>query len=284
LKQESLVERVIYRLIKKHISGQTMNSAIDRAKQFNSKGIPVSINFMAQAPGDTSKANYITATYMQLVREIARLGVTASVHLQLDQLGMSVSKEVAARNLQRILEVSERSGVFVWCELQNPNKDNMILTNLHDAKGLGLAFNSLEECLPYVKKRRSVKDLKVMCKSQKEVRRSKSKAHDKQEKLHYIEAIAQNSQNLVLLSPNEKDVSRLLKNNSRHRKSLVFEFQLGYGEKRINRMLKRGARISVYIPFGKDWINYAINNVPEGYMRTIAGSLLKEREEERVPR
>jgi hypothetical protein len=37
--------------------------------------------------------------------------------------------------------------------------------------------------------------------------------------------------------------------------------------------MKKGTKISVLVPFGKDWIKYAMNNVPEGYMRFVAGKL-----------
>src|ERR1039457_7223820 len=105
-----------------------MSSAISKAKQLNIKGIPASITFLAQPPQNTTKATYITATYMQLVREIARLGITANVHLTLEQLGSEISKEAALNNLKKVLEVSKRSGVFVWCEIKDMKSEYNIVS------------------------------------------------------------------------------------------------------------------------------------------------------------
>ena len=40
--------------------------------------------------------------------------------------------------------------------------------------------------------------------------------------------------------------------------------------------MKKGAKVSVMVPFGKDWVKYATTNVPEGYMRFFAKRLLNE--------
>ncbi|MEM3744359.1 MAG: hypothetical protein QW759_00780, partial [Candidatus Micrarchaeaceae archaeon] len=67
-----------------------------------------------------------------------------------------------------------------------------------------------------------------------------------------------------------------LKNGSKYKKALSIEFPLGYSEKKVLKIAREGsARLSVYIPFGKDWIGYAMESVPEGYIRSIAGRLLR---------
>ncbi len=277
--QDSLVERVIFNLIKKHIAGPTMNSAISRAKLLNAKGIPASITFLTSPPHNAAKATYITATYMQLIREIARFGITANVHIPLQQLGIGIADDAALNNIKRILEVSKRAGVFVWFELNEPGSEHAIISHLKDKKGFGVALGSFESAIKYVNKQNFVKDLKVTCGKISDEKKSDKK--DKQDTIKYIDSIIPKTNNLVLLSPNDGAVSKLIKKNGKYRKALIFEFQLGYGEKKIKKMLSKGTRMSMYVPFGKDWVTYAINNVPEGYMRAIAGSLLKGGGEEK---
>ena len=57
----------------------------------------------------------------------------------------------------------------------------------------------------------------------------------------------------------------------------ILEYKFGESGKGMKRALKRGAKVSVYLPFGKDWQAYAMNKVPEGYTRFLAGKLLGER-------
>jgi proline dehydrogenase len=277
--QDSLVERVIFNLIKKHIAGPTMNAAISRAKLLNSKGIPASITFLASPPLNTAKATYITATYMQLIREIARLGITANVHVPMQQLGVHIGTETAFNNVKRILDVSTRAGVFVWFELGELEKEHEMLNGIKEKKGFGVALGGFDHGMRYAGKRSSMKDLKIICGKMGEAEKSDNK--ERRDMIKYIDSIMPKTNNLVLLSPNESVVTKLINKNGKYRKALIFEFQLGYGEKKIRSMLNKGARLSMYVPFGKDWVTYAITNVPEGYMRTIAGSLLKEGGEQR---
>lgn len=270
MKQGSIVERVIHRLVKKHISGPTMGSAIDRAKRFNEKGIPASITFISNNPQTKPKAAYITTTYMQLIREIARMGITASVHLQLDQLGAELSGDFAIKNLQSILEVSRKCGVFVWCEIKDHLRDAEVISRIDGAKGFGVALPNIEHGIEFARLHRHVRQLKVSC---KEDHAENARLKDP---LSGIETIAKSAGNLVLLSLKESDAAKLVRKNPKYRKSLIFEFQLGYGDRKIGRMMKKGARLSMFIPFGKDWESYAINNVPEGYTRLLANRLLAE--------
>lgn len=254
-----------------------MDSAISRAKLLNAKGVPVSINFLAQPPLDKAKANYITTTYLQLVREIARLGIKASVHLKFDQLGSNISAEYASSNLESILAMSRKYGVFVWCELNDPLREFSLLNQIKDAKGLGLCVGSIEDALEYSKKHKPLRELKVTCAS-----RNDGEKEAKQDSIESIEQIAKGSKSLILMSPKDSSVAKLTKNTSKYRKSLIFEFQLGYGDKKLNKMIRKGARLSIYIPFGKDWASYAMKNVPHRYMRLLASSLLSEQKKTSV--
>ncbi|MDE1869493.1 MAG: hypothetical protein KGH71_00720 [Candidatus Micrarchaeota archaeon] len=274
--QDSLVEKVIFRLIKKHISGPTMGSAIERAKQFNARSIPVSINFISQSPPDKAKANYITTTYLQLVREISRLGINASVHLRLDQLGSTISQEEAIENLNSILAVSSRYGVFVWCELSNPSTEFPIVNQVKETSRLGLSFTNIEDGMVYSKKSKRFGSIKVSCRGKHD-----GEKELKSDPMDSIEQIASSAKSLVLLEPKESSVSKLMKKGGKYRKSLIFEFQLGYAENRLGKLLKRGAPLSVFVPFGKDWASYAMNNVPHKYMRVLASNLLSEAKEEK---
>jgi len=247
-----------------------MGSALRKAKSVNMKGIPVSITFLSDNPDSRAKSSYITTTYMQLIRELSRLGIKGSVHMQLEQLGSGLSKEIAIENAKKIIEFGNKYGIFVWLE---SNKENNLLAELSSSKGVGAAFSSIESAEAYYKSyisKHRYRMMKVMCKSE-----AKSKPIDE---VNSISKLMDNGK-VVLLSPSDSIIEKFLKNGIKYKKSLIFEFQLGYSEKRLGKWAKKGMGLSMYIPFGKDWVRYTMSNVPEGYMRSIAGSLLAEKEE-----
>ncbi len=275
MQQESFAEKVIYRLIKKHMAGPTMNLAIKKAKQINDKGLPVSITFLSAAPSDRPKVNYVTNTYLQLAREIARTGVRGSIDVPLEQVGMSVSEEVAADSASRIIEACRRYGIFAWIGIGDPPKELKVVRKIGFQKGVGLYFNSIRNLGQYVEKDDAAYPIKVACKINGE-----KKDEEKERVLSEISKMLRKFRSLMLFSPSESVMAKLF-SDAKNRKALIFEFQLGYSDKKLNRIVKRGARVSISMPFGRDWVGYAINNVPEGYMRLLANTLLKEEKEEK---
>ncbi len=275
MQQESFAEKVIYRLIKKHIAGPTMSLAIKKAKQINDKGLPVSITFLSAAPSDRPKVNYVTNTYLQLAREIARIGVRGSIDVPLEQIGMGISEEVAAESTGKIIEACRRYGIFTWIGIGDPSKELKVVRKLGFQKGVGLYFNSIKNLNLYAEKADSAYPIKVVCRMDGE-----KKEEEKESTVAEINKVLRKFHKLILFSPSENVTSKLL-GDAKNRKALIFEFQLGYSDKKLNKIVKRGARVSISMPFGRDWVGYAINNVPEGYMRLLANTLLKEEKEEK---
>jgi proline dehydrogenase len=268
LKEESFVERILYRLARKHISGPTMSSALEKTKDLNSKNMPVSITFLSNSTTSKPKAKYVTSTYIELVRQLSRMGLKASIHVPLEQIGISVDKEAAAENLKSVLEVANKYGVFVWAEADSHEK--ALVDGFESFRGLGLAVPA-ESAMDYVKKYKDIRSLKIMYSD------SGYKGKKKEEIIKNAQLLSKKFGNAVLFSTPDDALWKLL-NNSKLAKSFIFEFRYGYSSKKIKKVMKKGGRVSVYMPFGKEWEAYAMNNVPEGYMRFLATKLLSEAE------
>ncbi len=243
-----------------------MSSAIEKARELNDKKIPVSIAFLSDSANDSAKARYATTTYLQLIRRIASMGLKASIQVPLSQIGYEFSDEIAAKNMQEILSTANKYGVFVWLEVRS--RAGKIPSFLYDAKGVGYAV-SIKDAREYIRRnRQQIKALKVLCAEQ----RSELKDGHSEVSARLQEA-AENMKNTVLQSVPESAVGRLL-NGGKLKKAVIFEFQLGYSGKKVSSMMKKGVRTSMYVPFGKDWSQYAVNKAPERYARFIATTIL----------
>ena len=269
LREHPIVGRILYRLIKKHIAGTTMSSVIERAKELNDKKLPVSIGFLSDAAKDSAKAKYATTTYLELIRRIARTGLKASIQVPLNQIGSGVSEEVVARNAREILGTANRYGVFVWFELAGAG--GKAPSFLRNTRGAGYAIG-VDELGRYLgRKGADTGSLKVLC---------TGKPKDKKAAAEMSESVrlALGRAKGVVLQSAPDGLAKSFVNSREYRKAMVFEFQLGYNAKQVGGIVKKGAKASVYVPFGKDWTQYAINRVPETYARFLASNLLKEKE------
>ncbi len=268
LTDESFVEKILYRLVKKHVSGTTMSSALEKARELNGKNIHASITFLSSGVSSKPKAKYITSTYQELVRQVSRRGLKASVQVPLVQLGLGQDNNAAQENLRDIIGTGNKHGIFIWAELQAGQ--DFETKEFESCRGFGLALPA-ESVSDFVKSHKEIRQVKAIFLSDEEGAYGNGIAGD-------IERVADKANGIVLLSTPQGVVKKLL-GGGKSKKSIVFEFRLGDNRKAMKRMMKKGATVSVYLPFGKDWHAYAMNNVPEGYMRFLAGKFLDEREE-----
>ncbi len=266
LKEDSLVERLVYRLIKKHVAGTTMNSAIERAQEFNKERVLASIMFLSGVSDNKSKARYVTTTYTELIRRISRFGLKASVHVPIGQIGGAMDSEIATENLMEIINTGNKCGVFVWAAFSGDDNEASVAKRFKHAKGFGIAapHGKAEEVVD----KWHAKAVKILFDSKEKVESARA--------LREIDHILKNTKTLILSSPPEQLLRSL--GNSKYRKSMVLEFGLGYSNRKIMKLVNSGFLASVNLPFGKDWTYYAMDIVPEGKTHFIVGNLLKEEE------
>ena len=256
------MEKVLHKLVSKHIAGTTMSSALDTARGISDSGVSTSIMFLSGTAMEKPKAAYVTTTYIELIRRIARLGIDASVHVRLDQIGLGIEDAVAIANMEKIATMAEKSKVFIWAEAGSASKP--VIKELAAMK-IGMACG-LDEAEEYLNSRKSMKHVKILLGEESKKDKEVAKR---------IGGIAKRVEMPVLSSASEELLYRLVK-SGRNERNLIFEFRLGYSKRHLRKAQKRKAKVSVLVPFGKDWMNYAMGNAPEGYMKFFAKRLFHE--------
>ncbi len=265
MKGDSLVERLVYRLIKKHIAGTTMNSVIDKVQEFNKEKIPASILFLSGTADSKSKARYATTTYLELIRRISRLGLKASVHIPMEQIGSAIDHELSYNNMLEIINAGNKYGVFVWAEMNGNPLEAGITERLRHSKGFGVAA-------PHDKISEIVRKIKP--KAAKIIFDGKSENTNPAKLLSEAELVARSTNTAVLSFLPDKVLGSVM--NSKYKKSVIIEFGMGTSRSKIKKVISKGGRASVSVPFGKDWTSYAMEIVPEGKTHFIVSRLINE--------
>ena len=273
MKDNSLIERMLFRLVKKHIAGTTMSAAISKVVELNKKNIPASVTFLSFNIDTKTKAKYISSTYMELIRRLSRLGLKASVHIKAEQLGLFLGEELMYNNFNEILSIGNKFGVFVWLEL--PEQHIELSKAFNGSKGYGVAFHE-KEFKNFLSNSNIVHPTKIVFEEYNK-NQAKNKANLNTEKL--LIKYMKKSNNIILSSPPENLIKEIVSGKNKFKNNIVLEFKLGYNRKKINKYVKKNKKIIINVPFGKDWAEFAMNSVPEGYMRFLANNLLSEKKE-----
>ncbi len=272
---ESFFEKFAYRLVEKHIAGKTMASVIARALEFNERNILASVHFMSETPDNRAKVGYITNTYMQLARQMGRFGVKGAMHVPIEQLGSAISTEAAMESIEKINSTCEHYKTFCWYEVCNNEGDMKIAYKLLESEGYGIAFSDYTLLSFFLKRRSKTKHVKIVLNDEKNIKDFLSESKDVSKSA--INGIISNARSILFASSNDNVIDRIAR-IPKAQKKVVFEYEFGESEKRIGKMMKKGFGASVFMPFGKDWVKYAIKKDPEGHMRSFATELIKPKE------
>jgi proline dehydrogenase len=259
-KHNNLIGKLVFRLVKKHIAGSTNSSVLKVIRDLNNKGMHATVTLLNEHVDDHTKARYNTNAYVQFIKQLSRLRLNSDISVRASQLGGMIDRKLLERNLGDIIEAAKKGEAV---ELYRKFKPRF--------RNLGVEINPSAEI--------EGKDVGKMLSGSDIIKlryNQKGGTERKGDKLRlyksYIEALSKRHTSLTLLEHDQKLVSRIMAAGRDYKKNLIFEIPLGYSQKLSK--LKGKSNMSVYVPYGKDWIPYFINRLAEGRVSGIAATLL----------
>ncbi|MGC8670079.1 MAG: hypothetical protein ACP5TL_02930 [Candidatus Micrarchaeia archaeon] len=264
---DTLIKKIAFRLVKKHIAGFTTESALNAVRSVNMRGMHATITFLNEHTGDQIKARYNSNTYMQILKQISRLHLNADLSIRLSQLGYGVGEEYAKQNLSEILNAAEKSKKFIWIENEEGIQAARIYSELkRDYDCIGLETQITNNSLR--------RDYNVKIKYHLEEMLSKDGkkvSSALREYAHELSHLTNRVESVTVFEKNPKIISKLL-NLHLGKRNLIFELPLGY-ENKVAKNNSQVKNMSVYVPYGKDWVPYIISNIAKGRLKRVATAL-----------
>ncbi len=275
--EQTFIKRLVFKFVRKRIAGATLNSALDTTKELNSKGMSSTITFLNDHVRDSVKARYNLNSYMQLTKQVSRLNLNSGISVRLSQLGFNVSEGMANKGLEELLSVANKSGVRAWLEHESAVDTGSLLdaySSYHETftnTGIELPLRSahISEIIRGLPKKGSM--LKLTAHS---YGYSKAKPHDPVELYTSYARKLGRANSVYILENDEKTLYTVASRASIPKSNLIVELPLGCSSKWLKRFAKKRLNMGVYVPYGKDWIPYAINRLTEGRIRGIAIGIL----------
>ncbi len=300
--KNSLIKKLIFKLIKKHILGLTFNSAKKNITELNSKGFNTTITFLNDYKIDQSKAKYNINTYVQLLKQLSKFNLNTSISLRLSQIGYNVNPNNSLKGLEQIIELSNKFKMDLWLEAgynieistlfkiykkYKPNSKYLGIEIPIQFKKLENQLNSNDKVKLFIYK--NISNILInneITTSDKIKDIDKLDLKNKKENLHQqiiknmdlIKNLTNKGLKLTLFIHDYRLISKIFKDikEDKYKKNLIFELPLDNYNKKNFKMINMN-KISLYAPYGKDLIPYAIDRLVDGYIKDIAISILKNR-------
>lgn len=270
----NLLRRIVFRLVRKYLAGSTTASMLKTVKEINGNEYHATVTLLNEHILDQTKAKYNTTAYLQTIREMSRLGLNADISIRASQIGYGVDKSAFEKNMGDIMALAKSSGTRIWIEAEGEVDEHERFGIYETARESydNIGFELMAAGEGAVLEDRSVSKGDI-------VRIWYPSPHFKGPGKRTIDAshigkLAAKSVDLTVYTHDTKMLESIIRKNGISKRNLTFEIPLGYNVKRLGKLAKGKVRMSVYVPYGKDWSKYVIERIADGRMRGLAIKIL----------
>lgn len=274
-----LLQRLLFKIARRWVSGNTYKNALSTAKDCNSKGILAILNYLGE---DTTSAIIIENTvkeYFSLLSLLESSRIDGCISVKPTQLGLRIAYDKSLYNFRQIARRTKSLDRFMWIDIESiqfvEDTISIYLELLRDYKHTtGVAIQS------YLK--RSSSDLLHLMEQGASVRLVKGAySEDKRIAFQSIEKINSNFSKLMKMLFEYSNTNDNIFAIATHDPKLIdeaivlskeydidsrkfeFQFLMGIQGEMKENLVKRGFRVSEYIPYGNQWLPYSMRRIRE---------------------
>ncbi len=272
--------KFIWLFSKKYIAGETLDDAIRISRELNSSGIRVTLDVLGEFQTSREKIEYYKTEYIKTIHESVNAGLQTSFSLKPTMFGLLLDKELCYRHVRDIVKLSADYNRMVRIDMEDSHCTDLEI-DLY--KRLKSYFNGHVGLVLQAYLHRTLNDLKNLASlnqngSPVNIRLCKGiyvepgqiafkKRNDINEHfIHDLDFLLQNSFYAAIATHDHILVTKALELIDKYKiPKEKYEFQMLYGvtpELRKS-IFAAGHPMRVYVPFGKDWLNYSTRRLKE---------------------
>ncbi len=267
------------RLAGRFVAGETVEDALRAAARINARGMRATLDYLGENVSRPEEAEAARDVYLKLLDEIHARCLDTNISVKLTQIGLDLSDELCQRHLAAIVERAAGYNNFVRVDMEGSVYTERTLKAVRCVHRTYPNVGAVIQAYLY----RSDKDVEELVAADARIRLCKG-AYQEPASIAYPRK-ADVDRNYVRLAQVLLDRARpdgaghhaLATHDSRilaaaedyaRRNRIVpeaFEFQMLYGIRRDlqRKLLRKGWRVRVYIPFGSQWFPYLTRRLAE---------------------
>lgn len=265
------MERVLFKIAKQWIAGDTMDDALKSAHNANKKGMDAIINRLGEHMMSKSQVDQTVSEYLTLVSNLRKLHVTGGLSIKPTQVGLSIGVKECLDNYVTIIEKASQSQSFVWIDMESSEyTDNTIrvyenLFEKYERVGIALQANlkrtknDLDALLEKGTKIRLVKG--AYRENVKNAYKTRYEVDENYKKL--METLFLRGNEFGIATHDSKLIELAINLSKTHERKFEFQMLKGIRDELKPSLIKSGFSVSEYIPYGTNWLPYSIRRLKE---------------------
>ena len=257
------------------VAGDTIHSAISKVKDFNQRGMVVTLDHLGEFVADENEAIESANECIAALDAIAFAEVKSTLSVKMTQLGLDISEDLCMSNMRQILDTAKSYGNSANIDMEDYAHNEITIDifkrlkrEYGDAVSLVLqaylykSGQDIEDLNEFHTNLRLVKgaykeSVEVAYPNKEDVDRNFLKLIDRHLELGNFAAIATHDEVPI------NHVKQFVQDNNIPKSQ--FEFQMLYGIRSDlqEQLTKEGYMVRIYIPYGIDWYGYFMRRLAE---------------------
>jgi proline dehydrogenase len=265
---------LLRRMPLRFVAGTTLDQAIAAVRGLNAAGASATLDVLGESVGDRASADRAAASYVEAIERIAAEELDANVSIKLSQMGLDLGVEECLAVMAPVAAAGDRHGVFVRIDMESSDYTDRTLDVVErlraDGHDVGPVIQSYLHRSPADIERLAAERVRTrVCKGA--YAEGPEVAH--QERVAVGDAFVTLCEELLRadaypgVATHDPDMlERVAIFARRHEIGRDrFEFQMLYGVRRDlqRRLIKKGYRLRIYVPYGTEWYPYFMRRLAE---------------------
>lgn len=260
---------------KPYVAGETIEEALSNVKILNQKGFCATLDILGEHVTSKTFAKNITQQYCGLYQQINDYKLDCTISVKPTHIGLNISYAEALENLTLISKKASELHNFLRIDMESSKYTEQTFGLLVDCKkitkNVGVAMQA------YLL--RSLKDIDKLANTEFNARICKG-IYKENSSVSYKTKMDINNNFMLMAKKMAKKGS--FAGYATHDQELIdelldwiqteripseqFEFQTLYGvpmEGRLEKLIRNGYKVRIYVPFGPDWFDYSVRRLKE---------------------
>jgi proline dehydrogenase len=273
-------KKLVWIFSHRYIAGETIEDGLKACRQLNKEGIEVTVDLLGEFIETIEQAEENKKKYIEIIERFTSEGIVGNFSLKPSMFGLLINKEVCLANIEDVVKKAVEKKTFVRIDMEDAQCVDMELD----------IFRTLQQKYPahvglvlQAYMRRTKNDLLNMsnihvngvplnlrlCKGIYNESKEIAYKEFKEVQEHYIDDLNYmlDQKMYVGIATHDKQLVDKAFEIIKEKKldKTKYEFQMLYGvtpELRSS-IVKKGHKMRVYVPFGKDWFGYSTRRLKE---------------------
>jgi len=269
--ESTLIEKILFKIAKQWIAGDTMEDALKSARQANRNGMGAILNKLGEHVTSKQKVNQTVLDYLTLVSNLRRSKITGGLSIKPTQAGLAISAKECLGNLDTIIEKALQFQSFVWIDMESSEFTD-------DTFGIYLSLFEKYERLGVVIQanlKRTQSDLDMLLKNGAKIRLVKGAYHENSKNAYktrhevdenyrkLMSVLFERGNEFAIATHDSKLIDRAIDLSKKHERKFEFQMLKGIRDELKPILIKSGFTVSEYIPYGTNWLPYSIRRLKE---------------------